>query len=116
LDDAHSRSVGPVKAAGRGELELNFLFAKLYRLQPGIDQDLDARWHSGGKAEIVGCGQAVDDGASLVATGDRPDNGSIVGYCRAAGQLVLARLVIKTTVDPTQFACYGEALPRINPW
>ena len=112
LDDAHGGLVGPVKA-GRGELELDFLLAKLDRLQPCIDQHLDARWHSGGKAEIVGCGHAVDDGASLVATGDRPDNGSIVGYCRAAGQLVLAWLVIKTAVDSAELACCGKALQSL---
>ena len=38
------------------------------------------------------------------------DDGAIVGYGLAPGQIVLAWLVVEAPVDASQIACVGEAL------
>ena len=110
LNDAHGRPAGPIETAGRGELEMDLLVAELDRLQTCVDQDFDTCRHSGGEAEIVSGGHAVDDGTRLVAAGDSADDGAIVGYGRAGGQLVLARLIIEASVDAAQATRSDETL------
>jgi len=110
LDDAHGGPVGPIEAAGRSELEVDLLAAELDRLQPCIDQDLDACRDGGREAEIVGGRHAIDERTRLVATSNSSDDSTIVGYGGAAGQLVLAWSVVEATVNAAQLAGGGEAL------
>ena len=89
LNNAHGGTVCPIEAAGRGILEMDLLIAEFDRLQPRVDEDLDAGRHGRGEAEIVGGGHAVDDRAGLVAARYGADDGAIIGNGWAAGQLVL---------------------------
>ena len=113
LNDPHGRPSGPIEAAGRGEPEMNFLAAEPDRLQPRIDQNLDARRHGGGESEFVGGGHAVDDGARLIAAGDGTDDGAVVGYGLATGQIVLARPIVEASIDASQLAGVGKALQSL---
>ena len=110
LNDTHGRSAGPIETAGRGELEMDLLVAELDRLQTCVNQDFDTCRHSGGEAEIVSGGHAVDDGARLVAAGDSADDGAIVRYGRSVSQLVLARLIIEASADAAQATRSDESL------
>ena len=89
---------------------MDLLVAELDRLQTCVDQDVDTCWHSGGKAEIVSGGHPVDDGTRLVAAGDSANDGAIVRFGRAGGQLILARLIIEASVDAAQAARGDETL------
>ncbi len=89
---------------------MDLLVAELDRLQTRVNQDFDTCRHSGGEAEIVSGGHAVDDGTRLAATGDSADDGAIVGYGRAGVQLALARLIIEASVDAAQATRSDETL------
>ena len=99
-----------MEATGRRELEMDFLAAELDRLQSRVDQHFDACRNCGGETEVIGGGHAVDDGTNLVAAGDGPDDGAIVGYGRAPGQPAPAGPIVQAPVDASQLARGGEAL------
>ena len=63
-----------------------------------------------GQAEFVGCGNAVDEGTRLVAAGDGADEGTVVGYGRASGQVVHPRPIVEAPVDAAQIARRDQTL------
>ena len=107
LDDAHGGPVGPIEAAGRSEFEVDLLATELDRLQPCVDQDLDARRDGGREAEIVGGRHAINERTRLVTTRNGSDDSTIVGHGGAAGQLVWAWSVVEATVNAAQLAGGG---------
>ena len=110
LNHPHGGTTGPIEAAGRGQLKVDLLIAELDRLQASIDEDLDARRHGGGEAQVVGGGHSVHHDAGLVAACDGADDGTIIRYGCAAGQAASTRPVVEAAVDATKLPGGDEAL------
>ncbi|MCP1784399.1 hypothetical protein J2R73_011368 [Bradyrhizobium japonicum] len=89
------------------------LLSKRDRLQASVDQDLDARRHGRGEAEIIRGSHPVDHDAGLVAARHSPDDRAIVGDHRLACEVALSRPVVEPAVDAAQLASRNETLQRL---
>jgi len=110
LDHSHRGTPRPKKPTGCGRFELDYLIAQTNRSEACINQDFDACGYSRRESEIVRRRHAIENDASVIAPRYSLDDCPVIRHSRSSGELILARPVVKTTIDPTQFSPGHETL------
>ena len=106
LDDAHRRSPGPEQLAGRRRTKGDRDVPELDRAASGVCVHHDFGRHGVSQAQIVRCGHAVDKHPCLISAPYGVDNRAWIGRVRFLGELIEARLIVETAIDPSE----GSAL------
>jgi hypothetical protein len=75
-----------------------------------VNQDFDACGYSRRESEIVRRRHGIDHDASVIATRYSLDDCPVVRHSRSSGELIPARPVVKTAINPTQVAPGHETL------
>ena len=112
LNHSHCGTPRPEQATGCGRFELDYLIAQTNRFEACVNQGFDACGYGRRESEIVRRRHAVDDDASVVATRYSLDDCPVVRHSRSSGNLILARPVVKTAINPTQVSPGHETLER----
>ena len=89
LHEAHGRAARPIKAAGRGGLEVERQVAEGDGPQASIGKHADARRNGVGESEVVGGGEAIDHHPDLSLPGQRVDHVARVGIGGLSGEPVI---------------------------
>src|SRR3981081_471015 len=113
LDNAHGRTVCPIKPAGSGWLKVNLLFAEFDWLQARVGEHLDACRHGRRESQIVSGGHAVDDVSDFVPARYGADHLSVIWNRWATGEANRGRTVIEAPIDASERARRRKALKRL---
>src|ERR1035441_3868139 len=102
LHETHGGATRPIKAAGRGGLEVEGQVAEGDGPQAAICEHADTRRNGVGEPEVVGGGEAIDHHPDLALLGQRVDHVARVGIGGLSGEPVVLGYVIEAARNPPQ--------------
>ena len=89
LHETHGGTARPIKAAGRGGLEVEGQVAEGDGPQAAIGEHLDACRDGIGESEVIGGGEAIDHHPDFAFPGQRVDHVARIGIGGLSGEPVV---------------------------
>ncbi len=102
LHETHGGATRPIKAAGRGGLEVEGQVAEGDGPQAAVGEHADVRRNGVGESEVVGGGEPVDHHPNLALPGQRVDHVARVGIGGLSGEPVVLGYVVEAARNPPQ--------------